>query len=177
MTIPTIKARIRTGKGEALCASELSEIIGAIGPLLGSVTLLCMYTILGGGYRCPAVSHLEKDSAKSGQIHRFRPRSNRWAYNHHAVAGGEKCRLKSTEQVVDRGPRMEEGHDGITSEPDKKQKTVRVVTHRIVGCQTTRNLGLLFHCIRSIPRTTLSVPPLVFPVQGSYMARCFVKHR
>ncbi len=47
MTIPTIKARIRSGKGEALCASELSEIIGAIGPLLGSVTLLCMYTILG----------------------------------------------------------------------------------------------------------------------------------
>ena len=122
MTIPTIKARIRTGQGSALCASELSEFIGAIGPLLGSVTLLCMYTILGCGYRCPAVSHLEKDSAKSGQIHRFRPRSNRWAYNHHAVAGGEKCRLKSTEQVVDRGPRMEEGHDGITSEPDKNKR-------------------------------------------------------
>ena len=49
MTLPTI-GPIRTGKGEASHASELSEYVGPIGALLCSVTLRCMYTIMGCGY-------------------------------------------------------------------------------------------------------------------------------
>jgi|SRR6266702_345396 len=66
MTLPTIKAHIRAGKGEALRASEPSVYIGHIGPLLVSATLQCTYTILGCGYHCKKGSLFGCISSRNG---------------------------------------------------------------------------------------------------------------
>ncbi len=95
----TIKACTRTGKGEALRASELSECIGPIGPLLGSATLQCMYTILGCGYRCDKgivvqlqliAKRIQQTAAKSiDSVRGATSRRREWhTYNRRAVAGG-----------------------------------------------------------------------------------------
>ena len=99
VTLPTIKARVRTGKGEALRAPELSEYVASIGPLLGSATLQCIYTadIIGTRVIFLDASNLETDSANSGQIHSIpsaeqQAEQREWrTYNRRSVVGGETC--------------------------------------------------------------------------------------
>jgi len=82
---------------------------------------------------------------------------NRWGHEGpHIVGQGGKRATTASHQI------------------QTKKKTARVVTHLIVGSQTTRNP---LSRIGSTSRNTLSVPPPMCPVQRPYMAWCFVKCR
>ncbi|KAI9465091.1 hypothetical protein BJY52DRAFT_1414449 [Lactarius psammicola] len=129
--------------------------------------MLCLSLAQGLGYIGVAhiietagstASHLETDSANIGQIHRFRPQKQQT---------GRRVREKPSRSGGDmrahRSCVSQEGKSATTA-PHQEQ-TIRDVTHRnrIVGGQTTRNLGPYSLAVKRPIHPAAGVPNLETP--------------